>query len=210
MSILTQLPLELRLKVLGLVVGGTAVPHAKRLLLGRPDPHPNPELAIASVNNQLYRETMPIVYSQVTFSFYTSTQLRLFFAANYQDTHCSIRMINLHLCPEILLLFLRAGSGCNHPSDMVRYFWLKTFPMTARRLSIYRLCVHIPQIHESHRKKLGETNQTRIEDVVWRAGLPLLMNVAEVDFQDHLTDALKARWLQILGDWRLERLKYLG
>ena len=78
---LVNLPAVLRLLVLGLVVGCTAIAFANRTPMEvdfQPD-YRNPDLRIARVNRQLHEEAMSVVYSQAVFPFIGTTQLRPFF-----------------------------------------------------------------------------------------------------------------------------------
>lgn len=207
MSILLQLPLELRLQILETVIGCTAIPFTKLLegsKLAHDNPHPNPDITIALANSQLYHEAMSVVYSKVTFTFFTSTQLRLFFAEDHLNTRCSIQAIHLHLSMGQLLNFLRARSGDHFRPSTIGFFWRKTFLLVMERLTLRRICIHIPNVEEGGwEPRFGQTTREGLDNLIWQAGYPLLMNVPEVDFQGSISDARRDEWLQTLREWRL-------
>jgi len=196
---LLRLSTELRLQILDHVIDPNAIPYAKDLNLAKGVAHPNPNLAIAYVNNQLNREAMSIVHSRVTFTFLTQAQLRLFFAEDVLNDHCLIRNVRLELDLGSLLLFVQARPTRGYGTRTSNRFWGETFPSAIERLELRRICIQFPDIYTKPMNWAASGDlQAKCNEIIWIAGSSFLSKIAVVDFQGSISDTQKNEWLDAL------------
>ncbi|MCJ1225315.1 hypothetical protein MMC12_001964 [Toensbergia leucococca] len=199
-----ELPGELRNMIMSISIGHQAQPYQQAYRPSLRFPKPNTSLLF--VNKQLHLEAEPILYSQLTFTFYKHGQFLRFFEFMSPVRQNTIRSLELIFDHETLLDFFGAQVGLRNRRPKCGYstadYYLKP-SMFHHQLRLQYLRINFPHPREHKTSRwLRSGCQRTICLWIWAAAQTYLREIPHVEFVGCIKNDQREEWLDTL---QLER-----